>query len=68
MIMTSYVKLVNIKVVDNLVIYLLLKFHNHKPYGLRIIAVTILLSEILVLWTDLKDGIFDLDNYRITLR
>ena len=52
------VKLVNNKVVDNLLIYLVLNFHSHRPYGLTIIAVRSLLSEILVLWTDLKDGIF----------
>ena len=57
MIMTSSVKLVNKKVVDNLLIYLVLNFHSHRPYVLRIIAVRSLLSEILVLWIDLKDRI-----------
>ena len=57
MIVIFYVKLVNNKVVDNLLIYLVLNFHSHRPYGLRIIAVRCLLSEILVLWIDLKDGI-----------
>ena len=50
-------KLVNNKVVDNLLIYLMLNFHSHRPYGLRIIAVRSLLLEILVLWIDMKDGI-----------
>ena len=58
MIMIFCVKLVNNKVVYNLLIYLVSNFHSHRPYGLRIIAVRSLLSEILVLWTDLKDGIF----------
>ena len=57
MIMIFCVKLVNNKVVDNLVMYLALNFHSHRLYGLRIIAVRSLLSEILVRWTDLKDGI-----------
>ena len=57
MIIVFSVKLVNNKVVDNLLIYLVLNFHSHRPYGLRIIAVRILLLEILVLWIDLKDGI-----------
>ena len=57
MIMIFSVKMVNNKVVDNLLIYLVLNFHNHRPYGLRIIAVRSLLLEILVLWIDLKDGI-----------
>ena len=51
------VKLVNNKVVDNLLMYLVLNFHSNRPYGLRIIAVRSLLPEILVHWTDLKDGI-----------
>ena len=54
MIMIFCVKLVNNKVVDNLLIYLVLNFHCHRPYGLRIIAVGSLLLEILVLWIDLK--------------
>ena len=58
MIMIFSVKLVNNKVVDNLLIYLVLNFYSHRPYGLRIIAVRSLLSEILVLWIDLKAGIF----------
>ena len=57
MIMIFFVKLVNNKVIDNLLIYLVLNFHCHRPYGLRIIAVRILLLEILVLFIDLKDGI-----------
>ena len=47
MIMILYVKLVNNKVVDNLLIYLVLNFHSHRPYGLRIIVVRSPLSEIL---------------------
>ena len=49
MIVILYVKLVNKKVVDNLLIYLVLNFHTHRPYGLRIIAVRSLLPEILAL-------------------
>ena len=37
---------VNNKVVDNLLIYLVLNFHSHRPNGLRIIAVRNLLSEM----------------------
>ena len=55
MIMIFSMKLVNNKVVDNLLIYLMLNFHSHRPYGLRIIVVRSLLSEMLALWTDLKD-------------
>ena len=55
MIMIFSVKMVNTKVVYNLHIYIVLKFDSHRPYGLRIIAVRSLLSEILALWTDLKD-------------
>ena len=55
MIIIFYVKLVNNKVVYNLLIYRVLKFYGHRPYGLRIIAVRSLLSEILALWIDLKD-------------
>jgi len=49
MIMVFSVKLVNNKVVDNLLIYLVLNFHSHRPYGLRIMAVRSLLSEMLAL-------------------
>ena len=55
MIMIFSIKMVNNKVVDNLLIYLVLNFHSHRPYGLRIIAVRSLLSEMLALWRDLKD-------------
>ena len=56
MIMIFSVKMVNKKkVVDNLLIYLVLKFHGHRPYSLRIMAVRSLLSEMLALWIDLKD-------------
>ena len=49
MIVIFSVKMVNNKVVDNLLIYLVLNFHSHRPNGLRIIDVRSLLSEILVL-------------------
>ena len=55
MIVTFPMKLVNYKVVDNLLILLVLKFHGHRPNVLRVIAVKILLSNLLVLWIDLKD-------------
>ena len=55
MIVTFPVKLVNNKVVDNLLIFLVLKFHGHRPNSLRVIYVRSLLSDLLVLWTDLKD-------------
>ena len=48
-IMILSVKPVNKKVVDNLLIYLVLNFHSHRPYGLRIIGVRNLLSEMLAL-------------------
>ena len=55
MIMVFSVKLVNKKVVDNLLTYLVLNFCSHRPYGLRIMAVRSLLSEMLALWIDLND-------------
>ena len=55
MIVLFSIKLVNNKVVDNLLIYLVLNFHHHRPYGLRIMAVRSLLSEMLALWIDLND-------------
>ena len=55
LIMVFYVKLVNKKVVDNLLIYQVLNFHSHRSYGLRIMAVRSLLLEMLALWIDLKD-------------
>ena len=55
MIMIFSVKMVNNKVVDNLHIYLVLNFDSHRPYGLRIIDVRSLLSEILALSIDVKD-------------
>ena len=55
MIVTFPVKLGNNKVVDNLLILLVLKFYGHRPNGLRVIAVRSLLSDSLVLWTDLQD-------------
>ena len=54
MIMIFSVNMVNKKVVDNLLIYLVLNFYSHRPYGLRIIAVRSLLPEMLALWTDLN--------------
>ena len=55
MLMIFYVNMVNNKVVDNLLIYLVLNLHSYRPYSLRIMAVRILLSEMLDLWTDLND-------------
>ena len=55
MIVTFSVKLVNNKVVDNLLILLVLKFNGHRPNCLRLIAVRSLLSDLLVLWIDLED-------------
>ena len=49
------VNLVNNKVVNNLFIYLVLKFHGYMPGALRIIACRNLLSDLLILGTDLKD-------------
>ena len=49
------VNLVNNKVVDNLLILLVLKFHGHRTNGLRVIAIRSLLSDLVDLWTDLKD-------------
>ena len=54
-IMVFYVKHVNNKVVYNLLIYLVLNFHSHRPYGLRIMAVKSLLSEMPALWIDWND-------------
>ena len=51
------VNLVNKKVLDNLLICLVLKFHVHRPNSLRVIAFRILRSDSLVLWTDLRDVI-----------
>ena len=55
MIMVFSLKLVNDKVVDNLLVYLVLNVHSHRLYGLRIMAVRSLLSEMLALCTDLND-------------
>ena len=55
MTMIFYVNMVNNKVVDNLLIYLVLNFHSHMSYGLRHMAIRSLLSQILTLWPDLKD-------------
>jgi len=55
MIIVFSVKLVDNKVVDNLLIYLMLNFHSNRPYGLRIMAVRSLLSELFALWIDLRD-------------
>ena len=43
MIMIFYVKLVNNKVIYNLLIYLVLNLHSHRPHGLRSMAVRSLL-------------------------
>ena len=55
MIMIFSIKMVNKKLVDNILIYLELNFYSHRPYGLRIMAVRSLLSEMLALWIDLND-------------
>ena len=55
MIMTFSIKIVNKKVVDNLLIYHVLNFHSYRSYGLRILAVRNMLYEMLALWIDLKD-------------
>ena len=52
-IMVFAVKLVNNKVVDNLLIHLVLNFHSHRPWGLRVLAVRSLLSEMLAPLIDL---------------
>ena len=36
--------------------YLVLNFHSHRPYDLRIIAVRSLVLEMLALWIDLNDS------------
>ena len=43
------VNLVNNKLVYNLLILIFLKFHGHRPNGLRVIAVRSLPSDLLVL-------------------
>ena len=55
MIMIFSVKLANNKVVDNLLIWIVLKFHGHRPNDWRVIAFGSLLSDLLVLWTDLQN-------------
>ena len=55
MIIIFSVNMVNNKVIDNLLIYLELNVHSHRPYDLRIMVVKSLLSEMLALWTDLND-------------
>ena len=55
MIMIFSIKIVNNKVVDNLMIYLVLNFHSHRHYGLRIMAIRNMLLEMLALLIDLKD-------------
>ena len=49
MIMIFSTKLVNNKVVDNLLMLLGLKFHSHRPNGLRVISVKSLISDLFVL-------------------
>ena len=55
MIMIFSVKMINNKVIDNLLIYLVLNDHSHRSYGLRIMDVRSLLSEMLALGIDLND-------------
>ena len=55
MIVTFPVKLVNNKLVGNLLILLVQKFHSYRLNGLRFIAVRILLLDLLVLWADVED-------------
>ena len=46
--------LITNKDVDNLLICLVLKFYDYRPNGVRVIASRSLLSDLLILWTDLK--------------
>ena len=55
MILVFYMKLVNNKVLDNLLICHVQKFHGCRPNDLRVIPVRRMLSDLLVLCTDLKD-------------
>ena len=55
MIMISSMNLVNNKVVDNLLICIILKFHSYRLKYLRVIASRSLLVELLILWKDLND-------------
>ena len=55
MIVPFSMNLVNNEVVYNLLILIVLKFHGHKSNGLRVTAIRSLLSDLLVLWIDLKD-------------
>ena len=43
------VNLVNNKVVDNLLIYLVQKIYDYRPHGVRVIAPRSLLSDLLIL-------------------
>jgi len=55
--MMFFVKMVNSKVVENLCIYIVLKFHSNGLNGLSVMAVGIWSSEVLALWnfwTDLE--------------
>jgi hypothetical protein len=54
--MKFFVNLVNNEVVDNLPIYLVLKFHGCRTNGLRVIAFTNFLSDLLVLWTTIESS------------
>ena len=49
MIVTFPVKLVNNKVVDNLLILLVSNFHGHRLNGLRVIAIRSWSPEMLIL-------------------
>ena len=44
--MMFYVNMVNTKVVDNFLIFLLVKFHDFRPDGLGVIDFTNLLSTL----------------------
>ena len=50
MIMIFYAKLVNNKVVDNLLILLVSNFHGNRINSLRVIAARSWSLEILILW------------------
>ena len=48
--MMVVVNLVNNKVVDSLLIFLMSKFHGNRLSGLRVIAVRSWFPEMLILW------------------
>ena len=53
LIMTFSVKIINNKVVDNLLMYLVLNFHSCRPNGLRVLDYWSCCQFLLILWTDL---------------